>query len=203
MGITKAGKLAALTNYRDPSIKKEHSPSRGQLVLDYLKNGSDPVRFLKNVEAQAHKFMGFNLLAGTPQRLTYYSNQQNNVNLLEPGLYGLSNHLLDTPWPKVQRAKKSLHQIIQKGNITVASLFDLLTDETQAADDELPDTGIPKEIEKKVSPIFIKNDRYGTRSSTILLLDAEGNITFVERRYKDGTTEVIEENNYQFRIIDS
>ena len=200
MGITKTGAFSALTNYRDPSISKEDPPSRGQLVLDFLKDPSPPQQYLQHIDQYADRYMGFNLLAGNLDNIGYYSNQQRDIKLLNSGIYGLSNHLLDTPWPKIKRAKSSLNEVLQSDNISEEALFDLLADEEEASEEELPDTGIPKEIEKKVSPIFIKSDGYGTRCSTVLLIDNEGQVTFTERRFKAGTQQIINENRYQFSI---
>jgi uncharacterized protein with NRDE domain len=200
MGVTKEGAFAALTNFRDPAIIKEDPPSRGHLVLDYLKNSSDPVDYLRDVDQKADQYMGFNLLAGTVAQLGYYSNRTTEIKLLDPGLYGLSNHLLDTPWQKIKWAKNGLSQIIRDDEISEEAIFDLLTDDREAPDNKLPDTGIPKDIEKKVSSIFIKSDGYGTRCSTVMLIDTDGEVTFTERRFKAGTMEVVDENRYQFTI---
>lgn len=200
MGINKKGEFSAITNYRDPSIEKENPPSRGQLVLDFLKNDDDSSSYLANLQHRAHRFIGFNLLTGSLEKLGYYSNQQDEILFLNNGLYGLSNHLLETPWPKVQRAKQKLKNIIHNQKITSDSLFELLADDQEAPEDELPDTGIPKDIEKKVSPIFIKSDDYGTRCSTVLLIDHNGKVTFAERCFKSGTMKVKEENRYEFLI---
>lgn len=200
LGINKAGKFSAITNYRDPSIKKETPPSRGHLVLDFLNSNSDPSEYAELVHRKADKYMGFNLLVGNLDQLVYYSNQQKKIQPLDSGLYGLSNHLLETPWPKVRRSRQQLRDLINNEAITPNSLFDLLADDRQAPDNQLPDTGIPTNIEKKVSAIFIKGDNYGTRNSTILLIDRQNQVTFVERRFKSGTMEVDEENRYEFLI---
>lgn len=200
MGINKKGAFAALTNFRNPAIKKPNPPSRGHLVLDYLKNSSNSKNYLQTVDEKADRYMGFNLLAGTLDRLCYYSNQRNEIRRIDSGLYGLSNHLLDTPWPKVETAKTGLRKIIQEKSISEETLFDLLANEQEAPDDELPSTGIPPEIEKEVSPIFIKSDGYGTRCSTVLLINKNKNVTFVERRFKAGTMDIEAENRYQFSI---
>jgi uncharacterized protein with NRDE domain len=139
-------------------------------------------------------------LAGATQQLAYYSNQQKEIHLLEPGLYGLSNHLLDTPWPKTEQAKKRLEQIIKGDTISEETLFKMLADDREAPDDRLPNTGIPKEAEKKISPIFIKTEDYGTRCSTLLLIRKDGRVTFTERRFKAGTQKIKDENRYQFTI---
>lgn len=200
MGINKWGEFSAITNYRDPEIEKENPPSRGKLVFDFLQTDKNAQVYLSELQSHADQYMGFNLLAGSLDQLGYYSNQQDDILFLDSGLYGLSNHLLETSWPKVRRAKKNLSHIIQDDSITLEPLFDLLADDREAPDEELPDTGIPKEIEKKVSPIFIKSDGYGTRCSTVLLIDHHGKATFAERRFKPGTMEVEEENRYQFSI---
>lgn len=200
MGITKEGAFSALTNYRDPSIQKSDPPSRGHLVLDYLKNSDSPKSYLQSVDKKAERYMGFNLLAGTLNQLYYYSNQQNTIHRLASGLYGLSNHLLDTPWPKLTRAKSRLAELTNSETISEKALFDLLADDQEAPDAELPNTGIPHEIEKKVSPIFIKSDGYGTRCSTVLLVDKSGNVNFTERRFKPGSLDVEDENRYEFSI---
>lgn len=199
LGITKSGAFSALTNFRDPQLHRENAPSRGHLVLDFLKNPGDPNAFLKRVDQKADEYAGFNLLAGNARHLCYYSNQQKNVRPLEAGLYGLSNHLLDTPWPKIVAAKNALAAITQR-EITEEALFDLLLNEDKAIDAELPDTGIPLEIERKVSPIFIKGDRYGTRCSTILLIDKSGKVTFEERRFLAGTQEIDEVSRFEFEL---
>lgn len=200
MGINTKGELSALTNYRDPSIQRTNPPSRGRLVLDFLKSEVDAPRYLREVDKQAQQYMGFNLLAGDLNRLAYYSNQHGKIQLLDSGLYGLSNHLLDTPWPKVQWAKEGLKNIIQKQSVSEEALFSLLASDRKASEEELPDTGIPKDIEKQVSPIFIKGEQYGTRCSTILLVDSEGEATFVERCFEPGTAEVRNQNRYTFTV---
>lgn len=200
MGISRRGTFSALTNYRDMDIQKEDPPSRGHLVLDYLKHNDDPKDYLQKVDQKADQYMGFSLLAGTLDQLGYYSNQQKKVQMLDAGLYGLSNHLLNTDWPKVMLAKQKLREVIKEDQISEESLFDLLADEQKAPDNKLPSTGIPKEIERKVSPIFIKSNGYGTRCSTILLVDKDGKVTFVERRFTPGTLDVEEENRYEFLV---
>ncbi len=200
MGINKNGHFAALTNYRDPVIVKEDPPSRGSLVLNYLIEQEKPEAYLKAVHSKAVHFMGFNLLAGTVDELYHYSNQEKQINRVEPGVHGLSNHLLDTPWPKVQQAKAELKDIVKEKKINKEKLFGLLLRDDTAPDQDLPDTGIGYELEKIVSPVFIKSDEYGTRSSTVLLIDKRGNVTFEERRFKAGTQQPDEKNRFEFEV---
>ncbi len=200
MGISRTGKFSAVTNYRDPSITREDPPSRGKLTLDFLRNQTDPLSYLQQLDRKADNYQGFNLLTGDINTLGYYSNQEGIVRSISPGIYGLSNHLLNTPWPKVQRSKSKLRHILNKQKISTVALFDLLRDDIKAPEDQLPDTGIPKEIEKEISPIFIKGEEYGTRCSTILLINNNNEVTFIERRYKPATQEVKEENRFNFEI---
>ncbi len=200
MGITKEGYFSAVTNYRDPDMVKDNPPSRGHLVLDYLKKEKDPKEYLEQVHQKADAYSGFNLLTGTIDKLMYYSNRQKDIARLEPGLYGLSNHLLDTPWPKVRQAKSDLDRLINEGEVEPSKLYSILTNDRVADDSELPDTGIPKEMERAISPAFIRTEKYGTRSSTVLLVDKNGQVTYEEQRYKDGTTETEEVNRYTFEL---
>ncbi len=198
MGVNKQGHFSALTNYRDPSIVKENPPSRGQLVLNYLVEQNQPASYLNAVHPEAGRFMGFNLLAGTVNELYHYSNQEKTINRIEPGIHGLSNHLLDTPWPKVQQAKTDLKAATAFENFDIDPLFELLLNNDPAPDQDLPDTGIGIAFERIVSPIFIKSNEYGTRSSTVLLIDKNRNVTFEERRFKQGTQELNERNQFEF-----
>lgn len=200
MGITRSGRFSAITNYRDPGISKKDPPSRGHLVLDFLKQSDPPEAYLERVDRKAGRYAGFNLLVGSADELYYYSNQQQSIQQLTSGIYGLSNHLLDTPWPKVKRAKSQLQHIVQQPDISETAIFDLLADDVEAPEDQLPDTGIPKDIEKKVSPVFIKSDGYGTRCSTVLLVSREDEVTFIERCFKAGTQEIKEENRFEFSL---
>lgn len=183
MGITTGGHFSAITNFRDMSVHKENAPSRGHLVLDYLIQEQDPEAFLHQIDEKADLYNGFNLLMGTIDKLLYYSNQTRRIQTIRPGLYGLSNHLLNTPWPKVERARHQLQDLLDRDAVTEENLLRLLMDGRPAPDEELPDTGLPKELERAVSSIFIKSSHYGTRASTVLLIDKQGEVTFCERRH--------------------
>lgn len=202
MGINKRGQFAALTNYRDPSIMRDNPPSRGQIVLDYLARQTPPEPFLQSLQSRAPSYMGFNVLTGTPRTLLHYSNVHKKITRVEPGIHGLSNHLLDTPWPKVQQSKQELEALIQDNNFNEDALFRILKNDQPAPENALPDTGIPEELEKQISPIFIKTDKYGTRSSTILLIDKKRNVTFEERRYDDATDSFASPARFEFTISD-
>lgn len=196
MGISKKETWGALTNYRDFSEIKENPPSRGELVLNYLDQDKSPAEFLENIKERTQAYNGFNILLGDADSLLHYSNHSDTITEVEPGIHGVSNALLDTPWTKLEQAKSDLSEAIKKEEPAVEDLFSLLKNDTTAPDAELPETGLPYELEKAVSSVFIKTDNYGTRCSTVLLIDHDGKCTFTERRYDPSTSAIIEENSY-------
>ena len=174
MGVTENGRFAALTNYRDPNELTEGKRSRGDLVADFLKGSASPADFLNRASEDRISYPGYNLLAGNLEELFYYSNVEDRVELLQPGIYGVSNHVLDTEWPKVKKGKEGLSALLDnaEGNLT-EDLFTLLQNADPAPDDRLPKTGVSLEWERILSPLFIKSDGYGTRSSTVLLMSKD------------------------------
>ncbi|GGJ88308.1 hypothetical protein GCM10007063_08540 [Lentibacillus kapialis] len=187
LGVTKDGRIAALTNYRDPSEFRQHKKSRGNIVKDYLESSLPAADFLTGLQKEKNTYAGFNFIAGRPERLYYYSNVQNDIALIPKGTHGLSNEFLDTPWPKVVKGKERLAAYVrQHATIEIDPLFDIISDVEQAPDEHLPDTGIGLNLERKLSPLFIKTPEYGTRCSTVLLVDRHNKVTFVERRFNKG-----------------
>jgi uncharacterized protein with NRDE domain len=187
LGITRNGHFAALTNYRDPSRVLPDAPSRGQLVGTYLREVESARAALERLAAQAGAYNGFNLLLGDGEGLFYYSNLTGGYRALKPGLHGLSNHLLDTGWPKLRRGLAKLREVLdQRSNPDPDDLLSLLTDRTPAPDNELPNTGVPLEWERWLSPMFIEAPGYGTRSSTVLLVSDAGCARMVEMTWADG-----------------
>ncbi|MCU1806995.1 NRDE family protein [Cytobacillus firmus] len=174
MGVTENGRFAALTNYRDPNEVTEGKRSRGDLVADFLKGSASPADFMNRASEHRSSYPGYNLLAGNLEELFYYSNVEDRVELLQPGIYGVSNHVLDTEWPKVKKGKEGLTALLDnaEGNLT-EDLFTLLQNADSAPDERLPKTGVSLEWERILSPLFIKSDGYGTRSSTVLLMSKD------------------------------
>lgn len=188
MGVTRNGHWGVVTNVRDRQPRREDARSRGALVADYLRDEPTPQAYLEGVAAEADRYNGFNLLLGTPDSLYYLSNRKPQIEIVDPGIHGLSNDRLDTPWPKVKRAKEGLRERTQSDDITPDTLLNLLDDRRPAPEDQLPDTGLGRERERMLSPMFINGDEYGTRASTILLMGRDGSVTFVERTFdEDGT----------------
>lgn len=186
MGMTKQGKISMVTNYRDPFNIDPTAPSRGQLVSDYLANGDAPKEYMEKVLPNSKQYNGFNLVVGTVNELYYHSNYKGSIEQLSPGLYGLSNHLLNTPWPKVKRGIDKM-QTVLKTAVDAEVLFNVLLDDTIAHDAELPDTGIGLERERALSSMFIKTNGYGTRCSTVILVDKNDRVEFKERVYNTET----------------
>jgi len=174
LGITTRGRIAAVTNYREPGVPKG-PVSRGDLVADFLRADLPPNEYLASVSNRNNDYSGFNLLVGefshSRQDLYYFSNRCNGIRKLESGIYGLSNHLLDTPWPKVRKGTERFSQFVRLPELEKQALFDLLADESFADDADLPDTGVGYEIEKALSAIFIRTPVYGTRCSTVVTFD--------------------------------
>ncbi|MFH1079899.1 MAG: NRDE family protein [Pseudomonadota bacterium] len=187
LGITRGGRMAALTNYRDPASVKLQAPSRGWLVKDYLCSQEDTDGYLKKLGKQADRYNGFNVILGDPFRLYYFSNRNGTIELT-PGLYGLSNALLNTPWPKVERGKQRFGSLLsQTDDPLPEDLLSILKDQTRPEDGLLPDTGVGLEWERILSSIFISSSVYGTRSSILLLVDRKRHATFIERIYNGGS----------------
>jgi uncharacterized protein with NRDE domain len=200
LGITRKGRIAAVTNYRDPANVKPEAPSRGKLVSDFLLSDLDSISYLEPIRREKNRYNGFNLILGNRERITWYSNRSDKVAPLPPGVYGVSNHLLDTPWPKVVRAKALFEEILSNGkDLSVESFFRLLKDQTVAPDDTLPRTGVPLEWERILSPIFITSPSYGTRSSTVLLIDKEDRVTFLDRTF-NGSSEPVTTCEFRFAL---
>ncbi len=184
LGLTRSGRIAAVTNFRDGRRARLGERSRGWLVRDYLLSELDPSSFLSQVRSAANQYDGFNLLAGTPRGLFHYSNRGAEVTPVPPGAHGLSNHLLNTPWPKVERVRRGLAALAEAPADELAdALFGLLVDTTPAPDEALPDTGIGLDSERVLSTALIRTPDYGTRSSTVLLVDRGGRARFEERSF--------------------
>lgn len=200
LGITTNGRFSALTNYRDPTLDRPDAPSRGLLVRDYLLGSDSATRYLSDLHETSQNYNSFNLLAGSTGELLYYANLGRGPEKLAPGCHGLSNNLLNSPWPKVTKGITAMSELIP----TLESpdpepLLDLLADRSSSPDQLLPDTGIGIEKERLLSPIFICNPIYGTRSSTVVMADRNHQLFFTERTF-DSTGETVQTVAFQFEI---
>lgn len=200
LGVTTGGKVAAITNYRDPRQQLIHPPSRGNLTAGFLKNRMLTAGEFQGVlNRDGQLYDGFNLLYGTGNELFYFTNRGGSSGRITPGVHGLSNHLLDTGWPKVIVAKSRLSEIVQQTEIDPEEIFSALSDPAPFEDRLLPDTGIGQERERLLSPVFIEGENYGTRSTTVLLVDRNGGVTFIERSF-DHLRKTAATERYRFQV---
>ncbi len=184
LGVARSGRFGIVTNYRDLQAPVEGAPSRGNLVPRFLTGATSPKEFLDDLRGAAPRYSGFNLLVGGSRALYYFSNRGPNVpRNLPPGIYGLSNHELNTPWPKLKRTRERFETLLRESEMSAESLFAMLGDREQAPVDQLPSTGLPEEWERIVSAPFILNERYGTRCSSVLLVERNGRTVLQERRF--------------------
>jgi len=185
MGVTRNGRFAAITNVRAPSERRADVPTRGALVAEFLTGQTSPQEYIEEISGRAHLFNGFNLLVGDRDQLVWYGNRasddERNGKPLAPGVYGLSNAALDTPWPKVVRTKAQFASLLCQGAPEEA-YFEMLTDTTRAPDCRLPRTGVNLEWERVLSAVCIQSPEYGTRASTLVHLHAEGNAPVLHER---------------------
>ena len=182
LGVSRKQRFAALTNYREGGRQHARAPSRGALVADFLTGESDPETCLETLARRGAEYNGFNLFVGDGHRLGYYSNRGAGPRWLASGIYGLSNHLLDTPWPKLSAAKTAFASALTQLP-AAAPFFELLADREIVPDTHLPETGVPLELERMLSAVFVNSPDYGTRASTLLTMHRTGLVTLIERSF--------------------
>lgn len=169
-GITTSGRMAFITNYRDFSMHKTDAASRGDLTKNFLVGLDAPRDYVTTLRTSKEDYNPYNIILGTLEELIYYSNVNDQMNVLEPGVYGLSNAFLDTPWPKVNKLKAALKHMVLTEKIDAHVLFEQLEDRSVATDEQLPSTGVEYALEKALSATFIELEAYGTRFESILLI---------------------------------
>ncbi len=178
------GRFAAITNIRGPDERRADAPSRGALVADYLAGPLDAEAYIASIADSAGAYNGFNLVLGDRERLFWFSNRggndPRNGQQLAPGIYGISNSLLDAPWPKVVRTKAQFASLLCQGAPEDA-YFEMLADTQRAPDLRLPDTGIEIDLERVLSAVCIETPGYGTRTSTVVKLYQQAPAELLER----------------------
>ncbi len=191
LGINMEGKYGFLTNYRDANMPKKEEYSRGHIITEFLSQNQNAQTYTNQLHQSRDKYTGFNVVLGDMQHLYYYNNIEPKMQKLQPGNYSLSNRFLNTPWPKCRKGSKIFHTILEKKlqqNQLIEQLFEMLTD-SQKHEDFPKDTGLSENIEHILSSMFIYSDemKYGTRSSTVVLIDYENRVVFCERTYKQNS----------------
>lgn len=196
LGITRSGRLAALTNFRSPTTERPGGPSRGNLVLDYLASDTLPAEFLEKIAADDPIYSGYNLLVGEFGEIWYHGNQKPGIEQISSGIHGLSNALLDTPWWKVEQGKARLAQLVSDPAFSPEThadkIFALMRQPARAPQDRLPVTGVAPEWEAQLSSMFIDVPGYGTRCSTFLAVAATGEVHFEERTWQPEAGRMVE-----------
>ncbi len=188
LGICRSGRFAAVTNIRDPSQTEPGSRSRGELCRNFLAGEESPQQYCDSLKPDFAEFAGYNLLIGDASSLIYVNNQQEKICEVEPGIHGLSNGLLNSSWPKVEQGRRSLQTLLgAKQELSTDQLIAMMNDRSQAADIDLPDTGVAIELERKLSSAFIQNTErhYGTLCSSAVIFDDSGEIRFSEQNYDE------------------
>jgi uncharacterized protein with NRDE domain len=198
-GVTRAARWAFVTNVREPSRHDPDAPSRGALVPAVLGDAESPSRSVARVVAGATALNGFNLVGGEKHEAWWGSNRATATQALLPGIHGISNAGLDTPWPKVTRTRAALVAWCAHADADIAPLFATLGDTTRAPDDELPATGISLDRERLLSAPFIVSETYGTRCSTVFTLGRDGDARFVERTF-DARGTAVGEVEHRFAV---
>lgn len=186
LGLSHGRRWALLTNFREPSAHREGRVSRGRLAGDFLLGDMTPAEYTRDIHAGAGQYNGFNLIVGEGAQAWYVGNHVASTGPvpLEPGRYALSNHALDTPWPKVERLRNRLDALVPEGDeLDLEPIYEVLRDSARATDDDLPRTGVPLERERLLSSIFIASPHYGTRCSTIIAVSVHGDGIFSETSY--------------------
>jgi len=183
LGIHRDGRFAVITNFREPIAEREAGErSRGLLPQAFLQSPDTPQAFCHALADQQHHYAGFNLLVGDRHALWYLSNRGAPPQPVAPGLQGLSNGLLDEHWPKVARGKANLDRALGR-DAGLEGLLEVVNDRHQPADSELPDTGVSRDLERLVAPVFIQSEQYGTRASSAVQLHQDGSIEMAEQNW--------------------
>lgn len=200
MGATKQGRIASLTNIRDPKRMMDNARTRGELVKNFLTSDVSKQNYYDELRSSAPQYNGYNLLFGNWDDLVVYNNHLDTYESLKKGVYGLSNANLNSPWPKINKGMQALDAYCYDGHdIDPEVLFALLQDRHIADDELLPKTGVPLEWERKLSSIFINTEGYGTRSSTVLMVDKHQHLFWYERTYNE-LTECVDKRQFDFKI---
>ncbi len=197
-GITRRGRIAYLTNFRDPKVFDESKKSRGLIIKEFLNSTVGALDFLEELKTEVETYNPFNLIVGEKIDTLYYlSSVTKEIKIIENGIHGLSNGLLDEEWPKVVKLKTLFSESIQEPSIDVNKLLNILSDRETFPLEKLPDTGVGKDLEIKLSPIFVDFEGYGTVSSTVLLIDKDNNVFLREKRFVEPKTDLI----YRFKLL--
>lgn len=184
LGVTASGKLAALTNYRDPAMMEDGRPSRGALVQGFLTGHFDSDAYLNELARYAHQYNPFNLLVFDGRKLMGCESRGRHYQIVrpKPGVGAVSNADFDSAWPKVTALRDALSDILSEDDASDQQLLALLENRDVAPDALLPETGIPRDLERALSAAFITLSSYGTRASSVVRIHADS-VHMIERSF--------------------
>ena len=204
LGVTETGRFAAITNHYNPTGDHDLKlQSRGDIVSSYLVTGDSLDKFSSDLDHKRNSYNGFGFVFGDFSRLRYQNNRNDTVTDITEGVHGLSNHFLNSPWPRVEAGKRKLsHLLTSEGEVNAEHLFEILRDRNAANDYKSPLdlSNFSRSNKPSEMPIFIQLGDYGTRSSSVVLVDSEGTVTFEERTFHPSTSEVESQRRFEFRI---
>ncbi len=197
LAVSRQGRFAAVTNYRDGSRGPASNTSRGELINDFLGSDLQPAEWLESVDGD--DYSGFNLLVASNERLGYLSNRGAGSRELAPGIYGVANATLDTPWPKVSKTRAALESLLAEDTVSESALLSILGDRALADPDELAAANLPLPDTHGLSSAFVIAGKFGTRSSTVLLRRHDGDVRFTEERF-DAAGERTGRSDFRFDV---
>ncbi|MEM7292738.1 MAG: NRDE family protein [Pseudomonadota bacterium] len=184
LGVTASGRFAAVTNYRSSDSAVPTDTSRGDLVTGFLRSSHSASQYLSDLVCGSDFYQGFNLLVFDGTTLACAANHgSDRLQILAPGVHGLSNAQMNTAWPKVTNGKARLQTLINRPEFEIDDLVQLMLDRAVPQDRDLPETGVSLEMERLLSPAFIESETYGTRSTTAVMISNQGEVDFVERSH--------------------
>ncbi|UJF15787.1 NRDE family protein [Jeotgalibaca sp. MA1X17-3] len=200
LGITKTGKIAAITNCYDAETLNSTTQknSRGKIIIDYLTSKKTATQYLEQLITKKNQYLPFNVLLGDINKFYHFNSQNQSYTLLPKGTHSLSNATINTPWLKVTNTKEKLNMIIDTSNHYADQLFQMMMNQTPAPDQQLPDISLPIAIKRKVSANFIDTENFGTRSTTLILVDHNNMVTFIERTYDSKNNS--QDHSYHFQV---
>ena len=198
LALNKSGRFATVTNFRE-GLREKHPCSRGHLVQRFIQSEQTPQQFAQELEPEKMNYGGYNLLLAEAGELFYCSNRSDLATSLSAGVYSLSNHLLDSPWPKALYVKQQLTRLLKDHQINPSDLITMMKNTTPFADDLLPSTGVGIELERTLSPPFIVTEEYGTRCTTVILWGRNSSVELIEQNYLPGGQEG-ERYTYQLKL---
>ncbi len=207
LGLTRGGRIALVTNVRAPSERNPHAPSRGLITVEALQSAQSPARWLHAQAQRLSTYNGFNLLVAdlplagkVASQLVYFTNRRRQgPRTLAPGIYGLSNAFLDTPWPKVTRAVARFACTLAS-RVEPEAILSIMADRQPVRDHELPSTGVPLDWERVLAPIQIRANGYGTRSTTVVTIRRDGVVNFIERSFDADTPDGHRDRHFEFTL---